>query len=124
VSHKVHGDCHFLPSGCRLGSIQEQKETRKTVLRHEPERQKKSYTTEQKFRIIEPQILYFGTPVALVSSLNEDGSGSCADFVILGAGMDFDSRIAHRDENRGRRGATPRMRSQFAKSRTWKKLTR
>jgi flavin reductase (DIM6/NTAB) family NADH-FMN oxidoreductase RutF len=26
-----------------------------------------------KFRTIEPKILYFGTPVALISSLNEDG---------------------------------------------------
>jgi flavin reductase (DIM6/NTAB) family NADH-FMN oxidoreductase RutF len=78
VSHKVHGDCHFLRSGCRQGSIQEQKETRKTVLLHEPERQKKSYTTEQKFWIIEPKILYFGTPVALVSWLNEDGSTDLA----------------------------------------------
>ncbi len=30
------------------------------------------------FRIIEPKILYFGTPVALVSSLNEDGSTNLA----------------------------------------------
>jgi flavin reductase (DIM6/NTAB) family NADH-FMN oxidoreductase RutF len=29
---------------------------------------------ESKFRTIEPKILYFGTPVALVSSLNEDGT--------------------------------------------------
>jgi hypothetical protein len=78
VSHKVHGDCHFLRSGCRLGSIQEQKQTRKKVVVHEPERQKKSYTTEQKFRITEPKFLYFGTPVALLSSLNEDGSTDLA----------------------------------------------
>jgi predicted nucleic acid-binding protein len=26
------------------------------------------------FRTIEPKILYFGTPVAIVSSLNEDGT--------------------------------------------------
>jgi hypothetical protein len=45
---------------------------------HEPERQKKSYTTEQKFRITEPKFLYFGTPVALLSSLNEDGSTDLA----------------------------------------------
>ena len=44
----------------------------------ESERQKKSYTTERKFRTIEPKILYFGTPVALVSSLNEDGSTDLA----------------------------------------------
>ena len=35
-------------------------------------------TTEQKFPIIEANILYFGTPVALVSSLNEDGSTDLA----------------------------------------------
>src|ERR1700753_2030712 len=30
------------------------------------------------FRTIEPKILYFGTPVALISSLNEDGSPNLA----------------------------------------------
>jgi Flavin reductase like domain len=35
-------------------------------------------TTEQKFRIIEPKILYFGTPVALVHSRNEEGSTDLA----------------------------------------------
>jgi hypothetical protein len=29
--------------------------------------------SESRFRTIEPKILYFGTPVALISSLNEDG---------------------------------------------------
>jgi len=33
---------------------------------------------ERHFRTIEPKILYFGTPVALVSSLNEDGSTNLA----------------------------------------------
>ncbi len=33
---------------------------------------------ELEFRTIEPKILYFGTPVALVSSLNEDGSTNLA----------------------------------------------
>jgi flavin reductase (DIM6/NTAB) family NADH-FMN oxidoreductase RutF len=33
---------------------------------------------ETSFRTIEPKILYFGTPVALVSSLNEDGSTNIA----------------------------------------------
>ena len=33
---------------------------------------------EKQFRTIEPKILYFGTPVALVSSLNEDGSTNLA----------------------------------------------
>ena len=31
-----------------------------------------------KFRTIEPKILYFGTPVALISSLDEDGSTNLA----------------------------------------------
>jgi flavin reductase (DIM6/NTAB) family NADH-FMN oxidoreductase RutF len=34
--------------------------------------------TETKFRTIEPKILYFGTPVALISSLNEDGTTNLA----------------------------------------------
>ena len=33
---------------------------------------------DRKFRTIEPKILYFGTPVALISSLNEDGSTNLA----------------------------------------------
>jgi flavin reductase (DIM6/NTAB) family NADH-FMN oxidoreductase RutF len=33
---------------------------------------------EREFRTIEPKILYFGTPVALISSLNEDGSTNLA----------------------------------------------
>jgi flavin reductase (DIM6/NTAB) family NADH-FMN oxidoreductase RutF len=33
---------------------------------------------ERNFRTIEPKILYFGTPVALVSSLNEDGTTDLA----------------------------------------------
>lgn len=35
-------------------------------------------STEITFRAIEPKILYFGTPVALISSLNEDGSTNLA----------------------------------------------
>lgn len=35
-------------------------------------------TPKPEFRTIEPQILYFGTPVALISSLNEDGSTNLA----------------------------------------------
>jgi flavin reductase (DIM6/NTAB) family NADH-FMN oxidoreductase RutF len=34
--------------------------------------------TEMTFRTIEPKILYFGTPVALISSLNEDGTTNLA----------------------------------------------
>jgi flavin reductase (DIM6/NTAB) family NADH-FMN oxidoreductase RutF len=37
-----------------------------------------SLSREYKFRTIEPKILYFGNPVALVSSLNEDGSTDLA----------------------------------------------
>src|SRR6202000_1668007 len=33
---------------------------------------------ETEFRSIEPKILYFGTPVALISSLNEDGGTNLA----------------------------------------------
>src|ERR1700735_1148476 len=33
---------------------------------------------DQKFRTIEPKILYFGTPVALISSLNEDSTTNLA----------------------------------------------
>lgn len=33
---------------------------------------------ERKFATIEPKILYFGTPVALISSLNEDGTTNLA----------------------------------------------
>jgi flavin reductase (DIM6/NTAB) family NADH-FMN oxidoreductase RutF len=34
--------------------------------------------SEMKFQTIEPKILYFGTPVALISSLNEDGATNIA----------------------------------------------
>ena len=34
--------------------------------------------TETAFKTIEPKILYFGTPVALISSLNEDGATNLA----------------------------------------------
>jgi flavin reductase (DIM6/NTAB) family NADH-FMN oxidoreductase RutF len=34
--------------------------------------------TKTPFRAIEPKILYFGTPVALISSLNEDGTTNLA----------------------------------------------
>jgi flavin reductase (DIM6/NTAB) family NADH-FMN oxidoreductase RutF len=34
--------------------------------------------TQTKFQTIEPKILYFGTPVALISSLNEDGETNLA----------------------------------------------
>src|SRR5215475_1893568 len=34
--------------------------------------------TEMKFQTIEPKILYFGTPVAMISSLSEDGATNIA----------------------------------------------
>ena len=37
-----------------------------------------SQMSETGFRTIEPKILYFGTPVALISSLNEDGGANLA----------------------------------------------
>lgn len=37
-----------------------------------------SSAKKSRFRTIEPKILYFGTPVALVSSLNEDGTTDLA----------------------------------------------
>jgi flavin reductase (DIM6/NTAB) family NADH-FMN oxidoreductase RutF len=37
-----------------------------------------SQMRETRFRAIEPKILYFGTPVALISSLNEDGATNLA----------------------------------------------
>jgi flavin reductase (DIM6/NTAB) family NADH-FMN oxidoreductase RutF len=37
-----------------------------------------SQMSETRFRAIEPNILYFGTPVALISSLNEDGETNLA----------------------------------------------
>jgi hypothetical protein len=52
---------------------------------------------EVEFRTIEPKILYFGTPVALISSLNEAG----ASIVILGVGMDVYVRTVGRDEDSG-----------------------
>jgi len=37
-----------------------------------------SEMSQTRFRAIEPKILYFGTPVALISSLNEDGETNLA----------------------------------------------
>jgi flavin reductase (DIM6/NTAB) family NADH-FMN oxidoreductase RutF len=37
-----------------------------------------SIATEPRFETIEPKILYFGNPVALISSLNEDGTPNLA----------------------------------------------
>jgi flavin reductase (DIM6/NTAB) family NADH-FMN oxidoreductase RutF len=47
------------------------------------------------FRTIEPKILYFGTPVALISSRNEDGTTDLgAHFFLLGFGLDRNARSA------------------------------
>jgi len=42
------------------------------------EQSSKQDTPNTRFRTIEPSILYFGTPVALISSLNEDGTTDLA----------------------------------------------
>jgi hypothetical protein len=78
VSHKVHGDCHFLRSGCRLGQYSRTETDPEEGCGARTRTTKKSYTTEQKFRITEPKFLYFATPVALLSSLNQDGSTDLA----------------------------------------------
>jgi flavin reductase (DIM6/NTAB) family NADH-FMN oxidoreductase RutF len=41
-------------------------------------KQQESSAAEPTFRTIEPKILYFGNPVALISSLNEDGTTDLA----------------------------------------------
>jgi flavin reductase (DIM6/NTAB) family NADH-FMN oxidoreductase RutF len=41
-------------------------------------KQQESRGAEPRFRTIEPKILYFGNPVALISSLNEDGTTDLA----------------------------------------------
>jgi flavin reductase (DIM6/NTAB) family NADH-FMN oxidoreductase RutF len=49
--------------------------------------QKATHAQKRNFRTIEPKILYFGTPVALISSLNEDGTTDLApisSFWVLG----------------------------------------
>lgn len=49
--------------------------------------------SEPRFRAIEPKILYFGTPVALISSLNEDGETNLApisSFWTLGGRLCWD----------------------------------
>src|SRR5262245_15591421 len=61
------------------------------------------------FRTIEPKILYFGTPVVLISTLNEDGGPNLAPMssawalgwnVVLGLGTDgktFENLTARRE---------------------------
>jgi len=41
-------------------------------------KEERSLMPKLQFRTIEPKILYFGTPVALISSLNEDGTTNLA----------------------------------------------
>lgn len=43
-----------------------------------PVKQLVSSGVNSEFRTIKPKILYFGTPVALVSSINDDGSPNLA----------------------------------------------
>jgi flavin reductase (DIM6/NTAB) family NADH-FMN oxidoreductase RutF len=40
--------------------------------------EKFSCPAEEEFKTVEPKILYFGTPVALISSVNDDGSANLA----------------------------------------------
>jgi len=62
----------------------------------------KQQQNEMQFRTIEPKILYFGTPVALVSSLNEDETTDLAPISsFLGVGMDDDSRTVDGDQDGG-----------------------
>jgi len=76
--------------------------------------QRESRANQTRFRTIEPKILYFGAPVALVSSLNEDGS---TDLVVLGAGMDADSWFTDTNGDRRQFCSASRMRRAFAKPR-------
>jgi flavin reductase (DIM6/NTAB) family NADH-FMN oxidoreductase RutF len=64
---------------------------------------------ESKFRTIEPKILYFGTPVALISSLNEDGTTNLAPMSSFWA---LGWTLAGRDQDSGKLGTTSRMRGQ------------
>jgi len=59
-------------------AFQEQQGTTGRVAVSEAKRQNNSYTPGRKFPTIEPKILYFGTPLALLSSLNEDRSTDLA----------------------------------------------
>jgi hypothetical protein len=74
VTTKCVPNCHFLRSGWRLGSIGEQTQEHGKAAVSEPKRQKNPHATQRKFPTSDPKIPYFGTPVALLSSLNEDGS--------------------------------------------------
>ena len=104
----MRAELPFLRSGCRPGQHPRTDRDHREVAVSEGKRQKNSYSTERKFPTSEPEILYFGTPVALLSSLNEDGATDVAPISsFLRAGMDFAPRIAHRDENRRQRGAAP-----------------
>jgi flavin reductase (DIM6/NTAB) family NADH-FMN oxidoreductase RutF len=62
---------------------------------------------ERELCTIDPKILYFGTPVALVSSLNEEGTTDLAPISSFWAlGWTLILGFADRDENRGKRGTT------------------
>jgi len=53
--------------------------------------------TASEFATIEPKILYFGTPVAIVSSMNEDGSANLAP--ISGWGRNWARRSGQKCED-------------------------
>src|ERR1700677_204976 len=61
LQHSLNHSHHFVLYGCRM-------ENEKTI----------ALTADEPFATIEPKILYFGTPVALISSVNEDGSANLA----------------------------------------------
>ena len=80
----MRAELPFLRCSCRPGQHPRTDRDQAEVAVSEGKRQKNSYSTERKFPTSEPEILYFGTPVALLSSLNEDGSTYlAADFVIF-----------------------------------------
>src|SRR5215472_11602885 len=67
---------------------------------------------EATFHRTEPKILYFGTPVVLISSLNENGEKkNLAPMSSFWAqGWTVDAVLARRDENRGQHAAPSGMR--------------
>src|SRR6266851_7737270 len=78
VIHKVHGDCHFSAQRLSPGQHPEQKETMNRLWCRNENDKKNPAPRSRNFPIIEPKILYFVTPVALLSSLTEDGSTDLA----------------------------------------------
>jgi flavin reductase (DIM6/NTAB) family NADH-FMN oxidoreductase RutF len=118
VSHKVHGDCHFLRSGCRLGSIKN---------RNRPGR-RLWCTNQNDKKNPTPRSRNFGTPVALLSSLKEDGSTDLAPISSVWAlgwtlilGLLSANKTA--DNLARQRECVVNLPSREMCGRTWKKLT-